>query len=77
MIYAYLIIIYGNQQKYKVKSLSVTLIFAPRWLLNIYGDYLGVHPRWRPTVDASANVSLCPFTILLHHVSSTFTQVNW
>ena len=41
-------------------------------LLNIHGGYLGVHPRWRPTVDAHANVSLCPFTILLHCVSLLF-----
>ena len=32
------------------------LIFAICWLLNIYGGYLGVHPRWRPIVDVRANV---------------------
>ena len=43
------------------KSLSVMLIFAICWLLNIYGGYLGVHPHWGPIVDTRANVSLCPF----------------
>ena len=62
MIYVYSIIIYGNKQKW-VKLLSVTLIFAICWLLNIYGGYLGVHPRWKPIVDARTNVLLCPFTI--------------
>ena len=33
MIYAYLIIMYGNEQK---GVLSVMLIFAMCWLLNIY-----------------------------------------
>ena len=42
--------------------LSVTLIFAICWLLNIYGGYLWVHPHWRRIVDTRVNVSLCPFT---------------
>ena len=25
-----------------------------------HGGYLGGHPRWRPIVDAGANVLLCP-----------------
>ena len=54
------------------------LIFAIYWLLlrNIYGGSLGVHPRWRPIVDVCANISLCPFTILLHGISNTFAWVN-
>ena len=50
------------------------LIFAICWLLNIYGGYIAVHPCWRPIVDACTNVSLCPFTILLHRISNTFAQ---
>ena len=48
--------------KSQKKSLSVMLIFAICWLLNICGGYLGLHPSWRPIVDVRANVSLCPFT---------------
>ena len=60
MIYAYLII-YGNEQ-----SLSVTLIFAICWLLNVHGGYLGVHPSWRPISDVRANVSPCPSLHIKH-----------
>ena len=53
MIYVYLIIIYGNKQK-----IAFSHDHTICWLLNIYGDYLGVHPCWRPVADTRANVSL-------------------
>ena len=36
------------------------LIFAICGVMNIYGGYVGVHPHWRPIVNAHANVLLCP-----------------
>ena len=60
-----------NNIQYLIKSLSVMLIFAICWQLNMYGGYC-----WRPIVSPCANISLCPFTILLHHISNTFTLVN-
>ena len=63
MLYMYSIIIYGNEQKW-VKLLSVTLIFAICWLLNIYGGYLGVHPHWKPIVDARMYQR---FALSIHH----------
>ena len=55
------VVIYGNEQMY-VKSLSVMLIFAICWLLNIYGGYLGVHHPWWPIAEALA-ILLFPLTI--------------
>ena len=38
--------------------------------------YLLVHQYWKPIANACANVSVCLFTILLYHISNTFTPVN-
>ena len=53
-----------------MKLLSVILIFAVCWLLNIYSGYLWVHHCWRLIAEVCANISLYPFTILLYHISN-------
>ena len=37
---------------------------------------LGMDPSRRPIVSLRAYVLLCPFTILPHHISNAFAQVN-
>ena len=44
------------------------------WLLNIYGGYLCVHDCCRPINNTRVNILLCPFNILLYHISNVFAQ---
>ena len=78
MINAYLIITYGNEQKYVSKiafshtNLCYTLATEHLWCLLRSASL----PCWRPIVNARAHISFCPFTTLLHHISTAFAQVN-